>query len=68
MSVRKSIPPEAFDCGGSHPPLLGCVMQKRKYPVATRRPTKQSRPSLLESFRIDFLICQLEDINPKGLV
>ena len=66
-SLRRSIPPEAFDCGGSHPPLFGCVMQKRRYPVATRRPAKQSRPSLLESFRIDFLICQLEDINPKGL-
>jgi|GEM_PF-6905588 len=22
-SVRRSIPPEAFDCGGSYPPLFG---------------------------------------------
>jgi hypothetical protein len=43
-SVRISIPPEAFDCGGSHPPLFGFVMEKRRYPAATHRPAKQSRP------------------------
>jgi hypothetical protein len=36
------MPPEAFDCGGSHPPLFVFVMEKRRYPVATRRPVKQS--------------------------
>jgi hypothetical protein len=37
------MPPEAFDCGGSYPPLFGFVMEKRSNPVATRRPVKQSR-------------------------
>jgi hypothetical protein len=36
------MPPEAFDCGGSHPPLFGFVMEKRRYPLATRRPVKKS--------------------------
>jgi len=43
-SLRKSIPPEAFDCCGSHPQLFRFVMEKRSTPVATRRPVKQSRP------------------------
>jgi hypothetical protein len=34
------MPPEAFDCGGSHPPPFGFVMEKRRNPVATRRPAK----------------------------
>jgi hypothetical protein len=42
--MRKSMPPEAFDCCGSHPQLFEFVMEKRSTPVATRRPVKQSRP------------------------
>jgi hypothetical protein len=29
------MPPEAFDCCGSHPQLFGFVMEKRSIPVAT---------------------------------
>jgi hypothetical protein len=32
--LRISIPPEAFDCCGSHPQLFGFVMEKRSKLVA----------------------------------
>jgi hypothetical protein len=45
------MPPEAFDCGGSYPPLFGLVMEKRSNPSSrkTKLPLKAVKQELQQS-------------------